>query len=83
MIPMDGPITMGIEAARDHFRDALAGFALALLDVIKDISFTVALIGGGICIIVYAVTGIRRAGKIGGLLVLIHVLIRVLIGGAA
>jgi hypothetical protein len=78
---VDAAIDHAKEHAKEHIQAQILDWIGASLDVLKDISFTVALIGGGICILICAITGIRRAGKLAGLLVLIHVLIRAVIGG--
>lgn len=70
------PITDAIVGqAKEHAKSAILTFIAASFDILKDVSYTVALIGGGICIIVYAVAGVRRAGKAFGVLVLVNALI--------
>lgn len=80
MIPVvDGIIDHAKESLVAQFKEGIISFLLAALDVTKDLSFSIALLGGGVCIIVWAVTGMRRAGKAFGVLVLAHALIRFLL----
>lgn len=78
---VDGMIDHAKESAKQHIHDLIITFLLAAADVLKEVSYSVALIGGGICIIVWAVAGVKRAGKLFGVLVLAYGLIRLLLGG--
>jgi hypothetical protein len=69
------------DAIADHIKGEIVGFGVAVLDILKESSYSIALVGGGVCLLVYLLTGVRRAGKAFGVLMLAHGIIRFLLGG--
>lgn len=59
----------------------IMNYLQATVETIADLSYTVALIGGGI-LIVLRIAGMTRATKYFGVLMVSHILIRALMGGA-
>jgi len=68
------------EGAQEFFTDVIAEFLKALATVIVDLSYSAALLGGGILIIVKVVTGFKKAGQWLSLLLLVHFLIQFILG---
>lgn len=68
------------EHAKEFFTDVIVGFLEALVDVIVDLSYATALIGGGILLILKVTTGSRRMGKWFACLMVVHFLIQLILG---
>lgn len=77
---VDGRMQAGIELRACETKQELLGFLHGLAGTVAELSYTFALIGGGI-LIVLRVAGMTRATKYFGVLQITHILIRSLIGG--
>jgi hypothetical protein len=75
------PITGSLkEWAKDQTTDVIKGILESIRDVFVDSSYSVALVGGGICILLW-MGGWDNGKKWAGILLMSHVLIRFLLGG--
>lgn len=72
--------TEGIrEHAADVAKEAILGCLEALRDILVDLSFSIALVGGGVSILL-AVSGLKRAKGWAGVCIVSHVLIKMVLG---
>lgn len=69
-----------IEALKDSFVEEMWAFLQALAEVTVDLSYVVALLGGGL-LIVLKVAGMERASKYFSILQVINIFIKALLGG--
>lgn len=77
---MINPIKEGLEQhAREVTKDVVFGILEGIRDVVVDLSFSVALIGGGLGI-VFHLAGWDRGKKLTGILVVGYTLIKYLLG---
>lgn len=77
---VDARIANAIDVKACETKTEILGFLKGLLETVSELSYTVALIGGGILIIL-RVAGMTRATKYFGVLQVTHILIRSLLGG--
>lgn len=68
------------EQAADLFTDVILGFLEALADISVQLSYSVALIGGAILIILKVTTGSRRMSKWFICLMMVHLLVNLILG---
>lgn len=68
------------EQAREQMTEILIGALEALRDVLVDMSGAIALVGGGLCILLY-VAGWRDGMRWAGILTVASILIKALVGG--
>jgi hypothetical protein len=67
--------------AEEHTKDFLLGVLDAIGDVLVDLSYSIVLVGSGLCIL-FTVVGWKEGRKWTGILLLAYALIRFLLGGA-
>jgi len=67
------------EQARELTKDIIFGILEGVRDVIVDLSYSIALIGGGLCIIFY-VAGWDKGKRWAGILTVAYVLIKYILG---
>lgn len=77
---VDARIANAIDVKACETKTEILGFLKGLTETVAELSYTVALIGGGILIIL-RVAGMTRATKYFGVLQVTHILIRSLLGG--
>lgn len=68
------------EWAKEQVKDAVIGGLQAVGEILVDLSYSLALVGSGICLLFW-VSGWKNGGRWIGVLLLAHVLIRYLLGG--
>lgn len=68
------------EDAAEFFIEVIVEFLKALAVVVVDLSYSIALLGGGILLIVKVVTGFEKTGQWLSLLLLVHFLIQFILG---
>lgn len=79
MLPfVDGAIERAQEAMVEQFKESITAFMIALADVIQEMSYAIALLGGGACLIIWAIARVEKAKQVGLVLVLVHAFIRFL-----
>lgn len=82
-IPLTNPLTPVKESIRDWSRqqatEAIMGALDAVRDVLVDLSFTIALVGSGLCLLFW-VAGWQDGKRWTGMLCLGYVLIKFLLG---
>ncbi|MCI3922511.1 hypothetical protein MO973_19960 [Paenibacillus sp. TRM 82003] len=66
--------------AKEQVQEALIGALEALRDVVVDLSYSIALVGGGVCILLW-ISGWRDGKRWSGILLMAHILISFLLGG--
>lgn len=77
---LNNPVADGIKAQiAEATKAKILGFLSGLCSVISDLSYSIALIGGGICIVLY-VAGWEKGGKWAGILTAAYALIKYLLG---
>jgi hypothetical protein len=68
------------EYAKQQVQDAVMGALEAIGQILVEASFSLALVGGGICTLLW-LGGWKNGARWIGILIMAHVVIRVLIGG--
>lgn len=65
---------------QDYFQDMIIEFLKAAGSVLSDLIYSATLIGGGLLVIIWAVTGEKKAGRWFGILFVVNAFIQ-LLGG--
>lgn len=68
------------EWAKEQVKDSVIGGLQAVGELLLDFSYSVALVGGVVCILLW-LSGWRSGNRWAGILFMAHVLIRFLLGG--
>ena len=68
------------EWAKEQVKEAVIGGLEGIKDILLELSYSFALVGGGICVLLW-LSGWRNGNRWAGILFIAHVLVRFLLGG--
>lgn len=68
------------EWAKEQTKDAIIGGLEAIREILIEASYSIALVGGGVCILFW-LSGWKSGNRWAGILFMAHVLIKFLLGG--
>lgn len=68
------------EQAKEYFQEMIFEFLHAAADVLVDLISSITLLGGGLLIIIWAVTGEKKAGRWFGILFIINIAVKLILG---